>query len=177
MVAWGNSKAVGMAFGNSKAVGGAWGNSKFAFQTVFEWSGACNKYTPRTVTAVSPSRNSATPLPSEWVVGGGNAYLAIDGQPGITGSQVVLTTQGRVLLFLATSPNSLGGSAGPEMTADFERNVRIEFIHARAGTLPIVGTGSDTAEPYIWTPTNSAAVIAWINAVNNGDNVRVRFIL
>ena len=36
MVAWGNSKAVGMAFGNSKAVGGAWGNSKFAFfQTAF----------------------------------------------------------------------------------------------------------------------------------------------
>ena len=170
MVAWGNSKAVGMAFGNSKAVGGAWGTSKFAFVRMLEWSGAAIKNR----VGVTCPRNDAA-LPTEWVVGGGAAYLAIltpaNGYP-------VLRASGSVSLHLASTPGATGGStAGPQLTATTEAGLRIECRHATAGTLVIIGTGSDTQEPYTWTPTNSAQVTAWVNAVSNGDNVTVRMLL
>ena len=168
MVAWGNSKAVGMAFGNSKAVGGAWGNQKFAFQTVFEWSGACRK-----TGLIDSPRNSAAQLPTAWIVGGGAAYLATSG----TFSFPRVFPDGRIQLFLNSRPNIGEQAPGPQLTDAAERSLRMEFIHATAGTVVVVGTGSDTTEPYLWTPSNSAQVIAWFNGVRSGDNVRVRFIL
>ena len=175
MVAWGNSKAVGMAFGNSKAVGGAWGNQKFAFRTVFEWSGAARRsgnffYAPL---------NSATRLPAEWIVGGAAAYLVgglVSGGRPTASWPRMLGNIGRVELFLSTRPNAFTNVAGPEFTTEIKSSLRMEFIHATAGTLVLNGIG-DSTEPYAWTPTNSAQVITWVNAVRNNDNVRMRFIV
>ena len=168
MVAWGNSKAVGMAFGNSKAVGGAWGNQKFAFQTVFEWSGACVKLG----STVQMPRN-LTALPRAWIVGGGTAYL---GSTTTWSFPRLQGNTGAVRMQIASVAGDAGGSAGPELTPAVESGLRMEFIHATAGTLPLTGI-TDSTEPYVWFPSNRSAMTAWINAVRNGDNVRVRFIL
>ena len=37
------------------------------------------------------------------------------------------------------------------------------------------GTGSDTAEPYLWTPTNSAEVTAFYEASNGDDEITIEF--
>ena len=174
MVAWGGTKAVGMAIGNQKVIGGAWKGQKFKFQTVFEWSGACRIIGSGSSKAIWSPRNSAARLPAEWIVGGTAAYLA---SIGAYSFPTLESSNGTVQLWLASTVNTSGGAVGPQLISELESSLRIEFIHATAGTLVITGTGSDTDEPYTWVPPNSAAVRAWVNAVNNGDNVRVRFIL
>ena len=173
MVAWGGTKAVGMAIGNQKVIGGAWKGQKFKFETVFEWSGACDKFFRSGSTNVKMPRNSAVALPSDWIVGGGAAYLTREG--GF--SYPVVYQRGDVWLYLAPAADASTRESGPQLTSRAESSLRMEFIHASAGTLVITGTGNDGSEPYEWRPPNSAQVTAWVRAVSDGDNVRVRFIL
>ena len=68
-----------------------------------------------------------------------------------------------------------GGTAGQvhinivgpnkDFTVAFEASGRIIIEASDGETLEIVGTGSDVTEPYTWTPTNSAEVIAFANHV------------
>ena len=54
----------------------------------------------------------------------------------------------------------------PDLLSDAESNIRITLTHVASGTaVTLVGTGSDTTEPYSWTPSNSAELVALVNAV------------
>ena len=65
-----------------------------------------------------------------------------------------------------------GGTAGQvhvnivgslnDFTGAFEASGRIIIEASDGETLEIVGTGSDVSEPYTWTPTNSAEVVAFV---------------
>lgn len=138
--------------------------------TVFEWSGALIK-----AAGFVGSPRTNTQLPTEWFENGATAYVGR--HRTLRSTPILRGSNGHVTLQFQPDLVESASEPGPQLTSAAESGLRIEMIHATAGTLVIIGTGSDTSEPYGWVPTNSAEVIAWYNAVSNNDNVRVRFSL
>ena len=55
--------------------------------------------------------------------------------------------------------------ANKDFTDAFEASGRIIIEASDGEMLELVGTGSDVTEPYTWTPTNSAEVIAFVTHI------------
>lgn len=167
----GATKIVGGARGGTKFVGGAWKGQKFAFQTVLEASGPCGKFQSRVYPPYYSSR-----LPTAWLVGGATAYVGRVPGSGNPLGQIFFLSDGRMSFNLAPRVNESGGGTGPELLPSVESGIVIEYVHGTAGTLRIAGILNDTTEPYIWTPSNAAAVRTFYNAVRSGDNLIFRLI-
>ena len=104
----------------------------------------------------SSNDNNFGPIETSFIDGGLSAYISLlQIQPGLS--------SGSLTLHLRLEATGGGFAAGPEFTPTFEATGRI-IIAAGSATLTLVGTGADTAEPYNWTPTNSADVTAFVNA-------------
>lgn len=138
--------------------------------TIFEWSGAGRKTASGIFVCPAPSDRK---LPTEWVAGGGDAYLRLSG----IYVYPIINRNGQVQLQLDATSTHTQTLIGPHLTDEAERGLRMEFIHATAGTLTIIGTGSDTEEPYVWTPSNTAEIRAWVNAYRDQNTVTVRLSL
>ena len=68
-----------------------------------------------------------------------------------------------------------GADTGQELKPAVESSIRITITHITTGTtVTLIGLGSDTSEPYAWTPSNSSELIAVRNAINDATNRSVR---
>ena len=107
-------------------------------------------------------------IPSHWLADGGPGYLR---HALIYRADSIITSRrGRVQLGLATTQLGTFGSAGPDFTDDLESGLRIIWSKG-ANSVTIIGTGSDTTEPYAWVPSNAAAVGAFANTLADGNMV------
>ena len=136
----------------------------------FSWSGSIDKPNANVIRMPSTS----TRLPSEWFVNGAAAYMRAL-PPGTRGYPVILRNLNQFQLHFESRPLTTSGTTGLELLPAVESGLRMEFTHATAGTLTLDGTGSDTDEPYEWTPSNSAAMLAWGQSVAHGENVNITF--
>ena len=124
-----------------------------------------------------------TALPTHWIVGGGEAYLARATLDGNNYSYLRINSTGVLELRTTDTLGDEGASAGPQFTDEIESGMTITFQHATAGTLTVDGPGSsdvqftDTNEPYTWFYDLSGAktteILAWFGGVSDQDQVTV----
>ena len=94
-------------------------------------------------------------VPSEYVAGGGVAYLYA----------LIIRQTGQLELQLSTNAGS-GGSAGPDLVQALRDRGTLRVSVPSVTDLLVTGGigGDDENEPYVWTPDNSAEVTAFYNA-------------
>ena len=77
------------------------------------------------------------------------------GTGGLRLTRVVVNfSSGQLQIFLSPDSDTTAQNAG-EFSSDFESEGAITYT-GPAGSVTVIGTGSDTDEPYIWTPDNAA---------------------
>lgn len=139
------------------------------------WTGNCFKSSNLALVA-----GYDTQLPTSWIVGGATAYIAIPTATQLQGGGVVVDTDfssfgvdpfGGITVRLSSIANVVGDTPGPELTSAIQSDVSITF-ESGSNSLTVTGI-TDASEPYYWTPTNSAEVIAFYNALTHGDSITV----
>ena len=84
---------------------------------------------------------------------------------------VFIFKTGRIILRLGPSGES-SSLSGPDFISTFETSGQITFT-AGSNSVTVIGTGSDTAEPYDWTPTNSADVTTFHDALTDSSSLSI----
>ena len=81
---------------------------------------------------------------------------------------LVRSSNGEVLLQIASDQSELPQNANDDLLQVFETNGSLELI-VGSNSLLVALAGADMSEPYIWTPTNSAEVIAFEAMLSDVD--------
>ena len=100
-------------------------------------------------------------LPAAWVDGGGAAFLR----------KLTISSEGRIGMELADTANGDGSLAGPQLLSSVRDRLVLE-IEYQGTTVRVAGIGS-TTEPYEWTPSNPAPLVAFFNSYVSGSAVSV----
>ena len=94
-------------------------------------------------------------IPGDWLDSGADTAI----------SQITIFEDGSLNL------NIVGSAAN--LVPDAESNMTIRFTSG-TNVYNTTGVGNDMTDPYNWTPSNSAAVTTFFNAVTDGASVTVR---
>ena len=109
--------------------------------------------------------NISVLIPAYLVEGGATAYLR---------RIVVRRANNAMVLQTASTPSGNPGSAGPQLTSEWEANGTL-VINAGDHMLEVKGPAAsdsvitDTTEPYFWAPANASEVEAFFDAVAAED--------
>ena len=75
----------------------------------------------------------------------------------------VTRATGGIQLHLGGTPTDTTATPGHDFSDDMEMNGSVTLAASDSSSVTVM-FGSDTIEPYEWTPSNAAAVISWASA-------------
>lgn len=84
---------------------------------------------------------------------------------------VFIWSTGRLIFRLAGSSDH-ASAPGPDFVSTFETSGQITFT-AGSNSVTVIGTGTDTAEPYDWTPSNSSDVTTFFNTLTDSSSLSI----